>query len=40
MKQETGAWKWPAFSVGLLLIISFGAAAIIYQLAWVMGWGG
>jgi ferrous iron transport protein B len=40
MKQETGAWKWPAFSVGLLLVISFGAAAIIYQLAHVMGWGG
>jgi ferrous iron transport protein B len=33
MKQETGAWKWPAFSVGLLLVISFGAAATIYQLA-------
>jgi ferrous iron transport protein B len=37
MKQETGAWKWPAFSVGLLLVISFGAAAITYQLARVMG---
>jgi ferrous iron transport protein B len=40
MKQETGAWKWPAFSAGLLLVISFGAATIIYQLARVMGWGG
>jgi ferrous iron transport protein B len=40
MKQETGAWKWPAFSVGLLMVISFGVAAIIYQLARVMGWGG
>jgi len=40
MKQETGGWKWPAFSIGLLLVISFGAAAIVYQLARVMGWGG
>jgi len=40
MKQETGGWKWPAFSVGLLLIISFGAAVIVYQLARVMGCGG
>jgi ferrous iron transport protein B len=40
MKQETGSWKWPAFSVGLLLVISFGAAVIVYQLARVMGWGG
>jgi len=39
IKQETGSWKWPAFSVGLLLVISFGAAVIVYQLARVMGWG-
>ncbi len=40
IRQETGAWKWPAFSVGLLLAVSFGAAIIVYQLARVMGWGG
>ncbi len=40
IKQETGAWKWPAFSVGLLLVVSFGAAIIVYQLARVMRWGG
>ena len=39
MKQETGSWKWPAFSVGLLLVISFSVAVIVYQLARVMGWG-
>jgi ferrous iron transport protein B len=39
IRQETGAWKWPAFSVGLLLVISFGAAVVVYQLARVMGWG-
>jgi ferrous iron transport protein B len=40
IKQETGSWKWPAFSVGLLLVISFGAAVIVYRLARVMGYGG
>lgn len=40
IKQETGAWKWTAFSVGLLLVISFVAAVIIYHLARMMGWGG
>jgi len=40
MKQETGAWKWPAFSIGLLLVISSGTAVIIYQLARMIGWGG
>lgn len=39
IKQETTSWKWTAFSVGLLLVISFGAAVIVYQLARVMGWG-
>jgi ferrous iron transport protein B len=40
IKQETGSWKWPAFSVGLLLVISFGAAVIVYQFARVLGNGG
>ena len=40
IRQETGAWKWPAFSAGLLLVISFGAAGVIYQLSQLMGWGG
>ncbi|MBU2611888.1 MAG: ferrous iron transport protein B, partial [Chloroflexi bacterium] len=39
IKQETSSWKWTAFSVGLLLVISFGAAVIVYQMARVMGWG-
>jgi ferrous iron transport protein B len=39
IKQETAASKWPAFSVGLLLVISFGAAVIVHQLASVMDWG-
>ena len=40
MKQETGKWKWPAFSIGSLLVLSFGAATIVYQLAQGIGWGG
>ncbi|MBU4224807.1 MAG: ferrous iron transport protein B [Chloroflexi bacterium] len=39
IKQETASWKWTAFSVGLLLVISFGAAVIVYQLARLTGWG-
>ena len=40
IRQETGSWKWPAFSAGLLLVISFGAAVIVYQFARVLGYGG
>ena len=39
MKQETGTWKWPILSTGVLLLISFSAAAIIYQIASITGWG-
>jgi ferrous iron transport protein B len=40
IKQETASWKWTAFSVGLLLFVSFGVAVLVYQLSRVMGWGG
>jgi ferrous iron transport protein B len=39
IKQETGSWKWPVISAGLLLIVSLGAAIIVYQLAQVLGLG-
>lgn len=39
MRQEIGNWKWPAFQVILMMFISFGAAALIYQLGRAMGWG-
>jgi ferrous iron transport protein B len=39
IKQETGSWKWPVISAGLLLIVSLGAATIVYQLARMLGWG-
>ncbi len=39
IRHETGTWKWPAFSVGILLVISLGVAVIVYQLARVLGWG-
>ncbi|HDN79914.1 MAG TPA: ferrous iron transport protein B [Chloroflexi bacterium] len=29
--QETGSWRWTAFSVGLLLVVSFLAGVIVYQ---------
>lgn len=40
IKQGTGSCQWPAFSVGLLWVISFGAAVIVYQFARELGYGG
>jgi ferrous iron transport protein B len=33
IKQETKSWRWTAFSIGLLVVVSFGAAIGVYQLA-------
>jgi len=33
MKQETGSWRWPAFSIALQLVISFTMAILVYQAA-------
>ncbi len=38
IRQEIGTWKWPAVSVGLLLLVSLGAATLVYQLARWAGW--
>ena len=36
IKQETRSWKWTAFSVGLLLVLSLIAGVAVYQMArWV-----
>jgi ferrous iron transport protein B len=32
VKQETGSWRWLAMSLGLLLVISFAAGILIYQI--------
>jgi hypothetical protein len=37
MRQETGGWKWPAFSAALLLGISVGAGIAVYQAAVLAG---
>lgn len=39
IKQETASWKWMAFSVASLLVISFGAGVLVYQIARLLGWG-
>jgi len=39
IRQETGSWKWTAFSIVLLLILSFSAGIAIYQGATLVGWG-
>lgn len=33
IRQETRSWKWTAFSVGLLLIVSLIAGTLVYRLA-------
>lgn len=33
IKQETGGWRWPAFSVAMQLVISFVMAIATYQVA-------
>ncbi|MGC8874730.1 MAG: ferrous iron transport protein B [Chloroflexia bacterium] len=37
MRQETGSWKWVLFGTGFLLILSFGAAALVFQVARLLG---
>ena len=37
MRQETGSWRWPVLSAGMLLAISVGAAGLVYRLALVAG---
>jgi len=39
IRQETGSWKWTAFSIALLLVISFAVGIAIYQGAMLVGWG-
>ena len=39
MWQETGDWRWTLFGVALLLAIALGAAALVYQGAWLLGVG-
>jgi ferrous iron transport protein B len=39
IRQETGSWKWTAFCIGLLLVVSLSAGIAIYQGAMLVGWG-
>jgi len=39
IRQETGSWKWTAFSIALLLVLSFSVGIAIYQGAMLVGWG-
>jgi ferrous iron transport protein B len=33
MKQETGSWRWPLFSIAMQLVISFAMAILVYHAA-------
>ena len=37
IRQETGSWKWTAFSIALLLVLSLGVGIAIYQGAMLVG---
>ena len=39
VRQETASWRWTAFSVALLLVVSFAVGIAIYQGAVLVGWG-
>jgi len=39
VRQETASWRWTAFSVALLLVVSFAVGIAIYQGAMLVGWG-
>ncbi len=39
IRQETASWRWTAFSVALLLVVSFAVGIAIYQGAMLVGWG-
>ncbi|MFZ5918052.1 MAG: ferrous iron transport protein B [Chloroflexota bacterium] len=37
IKQETASWRWTAFSVGFLFVISFAVAIVVYQVCRLAG---
>ena len=37
IRQETGSWRWTFFNIGLMLVISFGCAAVVYWSARMLG---
>ena len=39
IRHETNSWRWTAFSVALLLVVSFAVGIAIYQGARLVGWG-
>ncbi len=39
IRQETGGWRWMAFSIGLQLALSMGLAIVVFQIAKMIGAG-
>lgn len=37
MRQESGSWKWVLFGTGFLLVLSFAAATLVFQVARLLG---
>lgn len=38
IRQETGSWRWTAFSIAFLAVVSFAVGIAIYQVAKLIGW--
>jgi ferrous iron transport protein B len=39
IRQETGSWRWMAFSLGMQLVLSLGLAIVVFQVAKLIGVG-
>ena len=39
IRQETGSWRWMAFSIGLQLVLSLSLAIVVFQVAKLIGVG-
>ncbi|HOQ98629.1 MAG TPA: ferrous iron transport protein B [Anaerolineae bacterium] len=39
VRQETGSWRWTAFSIGFQAVIAFGLGILVYQAARLLGLG-
>jgi ferrous iron transport protein B len=33
IRQETGSWRWVAFSIGMQVMLSFSLAIVVFQIA-------
>jgi len=39
VRRETNSWRWPAFMVGYMTCLAYGAALLVYQVGTALGLG-